>query len=572
MRLITNFDPVTGAGLHSTYTVVDYSGTQITSFTSSVDSAGDSDLDQVAQIIANSINNNVETPIDFTSVYNAATNELVLTSEAGWTASTAWSITADHGAITVAGLVPNGANLTTATTFDTGGGGAASGQWYWREAQGTNTVVEPAEWSDLQAGNQIIIDTPALDDATTEALQAAVDISDSLFVRTDTGSAEIEISGTSGTSSNDYRFTIASIIRSYGTPGFSGGISLSDTASEETDATAKGDISIVVNPGVLEQINEISRIQIDESITFSDATEQTTAFDPTSFPSGTAIVTTDTDQTITGSKTFNSTVSFPGVDITPASVDTDTTERTSISNQSLGSGAYVVNFSLEDSALISDFINGREIDRVVFDFDGQSISASNSSVFPVTFTVFGTFGQILFTSFSSVTSSTNVTLTSISVDQPGSLLTNVGVTFGDISGNVTSKTLDDYEEGTWTPIANGLVNTDSSTDFSLSNGTYTKVGNLVTANAAITIPANADSSQAGFTLGSLPFEPRRLFSSSGEAEVIGVWRNTTVGFAPTGLVLDYRSLSLIGLYLDEADAFSNLSGLDISISLTYQTS
>ena len=284
---ITNFDPVTGSGLHSTYTVVDYSGTQITSFTSSVDASSESDVDQVAQIISNSINNNVETPIDFSSVYNAGDNELILTSEAGWTASTTWSITANHGATEVSGLIPNGDNLTTATTFDTGGGGAGEGQWYWREAQGTNTVVSPAEWSDLVSGNQIIIDTPALDDATTEALQDAVDISDSLFVRTDTGSAELEISGTSGASTNDYRFTIASVIRSYGTPGFSGGISLSDTASEETNASAKGDISIVVNPGTLEQINEISRIQIDESITFSDASQQTTAFDPTSFPSGT---------------------------------------------------------------------------------------------------------------------------------------------------------------------------------------------------------------------------------------------------------------------------------------------
>ena len=124
-----------------------------------------------------------------------------------------------------------GANTVTAATFDTGAGGAGEGEWYWRESQGTNAVVNPTAWSDLTAGNQILIDTPTSDDATTEAIQASANLGNNIFVTTDTGAAEISISSTSGTPSNDYRFTIGSIVSFFGTPGFSGSITISDAGT-----------------------------------------------------------------------------------------------------------------------------------------------------------------------------------------------------------------------------------------------------------------------------------------------------------------------------------------------------
>ena len=58
----------------------------------------------------------------------------------------------------------------------------------------------------------------------------------------------------------------------------------------------------------------------------------------------------------------------------------------------------------------------------------------------------------------------------------GSLSTGDGVTFGSTSGNITSKTLDDYEEGTWTPtVYQGI----SSVGYTTQSGFYRKVGSLV---------------------------------------------------------------------------------------------
>jgi len=53
-----------------------------------------------------------------------------------------------------------------------------------------------------------------------------------------------------------------------------------------------------------------------------------------------------------------------------------------------------------------------------------------------------------------------------------------GVVFGSTGGLVTSKTLDDYEEGTWTPVAAG-DSSSGTASYSIQSGTYTKIGNMV---------------------------------------------------------------------------------------------
>jgi hypothetical protein len=71
-----------------------------------------------------------------------------------------------------------------------------------------------------------------------------------------------------------------------------------------------------------------------------------------------------------------------------------------------------------------------------------------------------------------------------------------GVVFGATGGAVTSKTLDDYEEGTWTP-ASGTITLSSSL------GKYTKVGNMVFIIWQIQFPSNSDGNSA--IVGGLPF-------------------------------------------------------------------
>jgi len=62
-------------------------------------------------------------------------------------------------------------------------------------------------------------------------------------------------------------------------------------------------------------------------------------------------------------------------------------------------------------------------------------------------------------------------------------------------------TLDDYEEGTWTPTAIGS-STAGSTTYSARNGTYTKIGNQVTATGYLAVTAMTGTN---YLLLSLPF-------------------------------------------------------------------
>jgi hypothetical protein len=66
----------------------------------------------------------------------------------------------------------------------------------------------------------------------------------------------------------------------------------------------------------------------------------------------------------------------------------------------------------------------------------------------------------------------------------------------DGSGTSTSELLDDYEEGTWTPIWTG-------NGASIGSGTYTRVGRMVTLHASIAMPGTSNT--AIQVLGGLPF-------------------------------------------------------------------
>jgi len=73
-----------------------------------------------------------------------------------------------------------------------------------------------------------------------------------------------------------------------------------------------------------------------------------------------------------------------------------------------------------------------------------------------------------------------------------------GINFSPTSDatGMTSETLDDYEEGTWTPVS-------TATAFQQAYGTYTKVGNIVNAWFAIQVASSVNANY--FQLNSLPF-------------------------------------------------------------------
>ena len=91
--------------------------------------------------------------------------------------------------------------------------------------------------------------------------------------------------------------------------------------------------------------------------------------------------------------------------------------------------------------------------------------------------------------------------------QAGTAVGSIGTTGGELyidfggstGGAVTSRTLDDYEEGTWTPIDSsgaGLTLVSPS-------GKYTKIGRQVTAWAVVGYPSTANASNSA--IGGLPF-------------------------------------------------------------------
>ena len=108
------------------------------------------------------------------------------------------------------------------------------------------------------------------------------------------------------------------------------------------------------------------------------------------------------------------------------------------------------------------------------------------------------------------TSNLNVNLGNTANITVGTLTAN-GIKFP--ATQVTSadgNTLDDYEEGTWTPTDTsgaGLTLTIGGTSV------YIKIGNIVCATAAVTYPSTANTSQS--SIGGLPFATSNYNSANG---------------------------------------------------------
>ena len=86
--------------------------------------------------------------------------------------------------------------------------------------------------------------------------------------------------------------------------------------------------------------------------------------------------------------------------------------------------------------------------------------------------------------------------TTFSVNHNGTIYTAGGLNFGSVTSPVTSQTLDDYEEGTWTPTPTlGAAST--------SEGSYVKIGSYVYVAGYIGF-ANITSTTT-MVIGNLPF-------------------------------------------------------------------
>ena len=114
-----------------------------------------------------------------------------------------------------------------------------------------------------------------------------------------------------------------------------------------------------------------------------------------------------------------------------------------------------------------------------------------------------------------------------------------GVVFDAVSGNATSNTLDDYEEGTWTPtIGIGTTQTNSFTggSYTTQNGLYTKIGDKVTLWFHIRL-ANKGSQSGTVFIKSLPFTGNNISSAAeGSTVSCNYWNSFSNPISLSGYV------------------------------------
>ena len=92
------------------------------------------------------------------------------------------------------------------------------------------------------------------------------------------------------------------------------------------------------------------------------------------------------------------------------------------------------------------------------------------------------------------------------------LQTSDGLTFPATAvASADPNTLDDYEEGTWTPIAGGSA-TDGTATYATQNGTYTKVGRMVTIHANLSY--SSCTATGNIRIRGLPFTAAATIASS----------------------------------------------------------
>jgi len=128
------------------------------------------------------------------------------------------------------------------------------------------------------------------------------------------------------------------------------------------------------------------------------------------------------------------------------------------------------------------------------------------------------------------------------------------------SSSSDANTLDDYEEGTWTPADSS----GASLTFTSVQAFYTKTGRMVTLNASFTYPSTASTAQ--ISIGGVPF----AYSFSGAENCMTIFDNAGLGanqvyFATTSF--DIRTAGTNTLRTN-----ANFSLKRIHVMISYSTS
>ena len=162
--------------------------------------------------------------------------------------------------------------------------------------------------------------------------------------------------------------------------------------------------------------------------------------------------------------------------------------------------------------------------------------------------------------------------------QGATVKTGTGITFpATQSASSDANTLDDYEEGTWTPQPTFGGGTTGMT-FSVQSGSYTKIGRSVFISARITF-TNKGSATGGFFISSLPFATasgNAFYSGASIGYVDGVANASTWTVQQT-IILDAGQTYMLFRYINGSGTSTNHTNsdvgnsLDIIVTATYQS-
>ena len=162
-----------------------------------------------------------------------------------------------------------------------------------------------------------------------------------------------------------------------------------------------------------------------------------------------------------------------------------------------------------------------------------------------------------------ISGTTGAFTTTVGVGGATPAASGAGITFpATASASSDANTLDDYEEGTWTPSLGG------NTTYSVQSGNYVKIGKVVTINFSITVTSIGTGSVN--TISGLPFS-----SATQGTGLVGYFGNLAAGWGSLGFFSDGTTLRNISITTGsttqsvDRGIFGNSTRID-GCSITYQ--
>jgi len=159
------------------------------------------------------------------------------------------------------------------------------------------------------------------------------------------------------------------------------------------------------------------------------------------------------------------------------------------------------------------------------------------------------------------------------IDSDGNVDLANGISFGGDTTSGSSRYLDDYEEGTWTPTMYVGGSTTGVT-YDAQGGSYTKVGRQVTVNGYINLSNNGTGTGSA-TIRGLPYDIGDTISTTSlEASgTIGYWQNFSSTSTYIRLVGTHNN-NFMYIYKDDANQATHshvINSFECRFTFTYFT-